>query len=35
LALTGHFLAERVLKPNGRDMPSARLRLDSLARESE
>jgi DNA repair protein RecO (recombination protein O) len=35
LALTGHFLAERVLKPNGRDMPSQRLRLDSLARESE
>jgi DNA repair protein RecO (recombination protein O) len=35
LALTGHFLAERVFKPNGRDMPSQRLRLDSLARESE
>jgi DNA repair protein RecO (recombination protein O) len=35
LALTGHFLVERVLKPNGRDMPPARLRLDSLARESE
>ncbi len=35
LALTGHFLVERVLKPNGRDMPSARLRLDSLACESE
>jgi DNA repair protein RecO (recombination protein O) len=35
LALTGHFLAERVLKPNGREMPAARLRLDSLAHESE
>jgi DNA repair protein RecO (recombination protein O) len=35
LALTGHFLAERVLKPSGREMPAARLRLDSLARESE
>lgn len=31
LALTGHFLFDRVLKPNGKPMPSARLRLDSLA----
>jgi DNA repair protein RecO (recombination protein O) len=30
LALTGHFLLERVLRPNGKPMPSARLRLDSL-----
>jgi DNA repair protein RecO (recombination protein O) len=35
LALTGHFLAERVMKPNGRDLPAARMRLDSLASESE
>ena len=35
LALTGHFLLERVLRPQGRDMPAARLRLDALARESE
>ncbi|GAA0557882.1 DNA repair protein RecO [Rhizomicrobium electricum] len=31
LALTGHFLFERVLRPTGKPMPSARLRLDSLA----
>jgi DNA repair protein RecO (recombination protein O) len=31
LQLTGHFLAERVLRPNNRDMPAARLRLDALA----
>ena len=31
LALTGHFLLERVLLPHGRKMPSARLRLDALA----
>ena len=31
LALTGHFLFEWVLKANGKPMPSARLRLDSLA----
>jgi DNA repair protein RecO (recombination protein O) len=31
LSLTGHFLLERVLRPNGKDMPSARLRLDALA----
>jgi DNA repair protein RecO (recombination protein O) len=31
LALTGHFLLERVLRPNGKPMPSARLRLDALA----
>ncbi len=36
LILTGHFLAERVLRPHGRDLPAARLRLDRLAsRESE
>lgn len=39
LTLTGHFLLERVLAPQGRDMPQARLRLDALgekfARESE
>jgi DNA repair protein RecO (recombination protein O) len=32
LNLTGHFLLERVLKPHGRDLPPARLRLDALAR---
>jgi DNA repair protein RecO (recombination protein O) len=31
LALTGHFLLERVLAPHGKDMPPARLRLDALA----
>ncbi len=31
LALTGHFLFERVLKPHGKSMPPARLHLDSLA----
>jgi len=36
LQLTGHFLAERVLRPHGRDMPAARLRLNGLAqRESD
>jgi len=41
LQLTGHFLLERVLRPQGRDLPPARLRLDALAsagikaRESE
>lgn len=30
LKLTGHFLQERVLAPNGKDMPAARLRLDAL-----
>jgi DNA repair protein RecO (recombination protein O) len=35
LKLTGHFLADRVLQPHGREMPPARLRLDALAaRES-
>jgi DNA repair protein RecO (recombination protein O) len=34
LALTGHFLLERVLKPHGKDMPPQRLRLDALATES-
>lgn len=31
LKLTSHFLSERVLKPQGRDLPPARLRLDALA----
>lgn len=31
LALTGHFLQERVLRPHGKALPSARLRLDALA----
>jgi DNA repair protein RecO (recombination protein O) len=31
LALTGHFLLERVLAPHGKEMPPARLRLDALA----
>ena len=36
LKLTGYFLLERVLAPQGRQMPQARLRLDALAtRESE
>ncbi len=36
LALTGHFLLERVLRPHGKDMPPARQRLDRIAvRESE
>ncbi len=35
LALTGHFLLERVLQPHGRQMPPARVRLESIARESE
>jgi DNA repair protein RecO (recombination protein O) len=36
LNLTGHFLLERVLAPQGREMPRARLRLDELAaRESQ
>lgn len=30
LALTGHFLLERVLAPHGKEMPQARLRLESL-----
>ncbi len=30
LALTGHFLLERVLRPNGKEMPPARLRLDTI-----
>lgn len=35
LKLTGHFLLERVLRPHGREMPTLRLHLDSLAlRES-
>jgi len=35
LALTGHFLLERVLKPHGKDMPKARLRLEAIVGESE
>ena len=31
LALTGHFVHERVLRPNGKPLPAARLRLDALA----
>jgi len=31
LVLTGHFLFDRVLQPNGKPMPAARLRLDALA----
>jgi DNA repair protein RecO (recombination protein O) len=31
LALTGHFLNERVLEPHGAQMPQARIRLDALA----
>jgi DNA repair protein RecO (recombination protein O) len=36
LRMAGHFLAERVLAPQGKDLPPARLRLDALAaRESD
>ena len=36
LKLTGYFLLERVLRPHGKDMPAARLRLDELStRESD
>ena len=35
LALTSHFLLERVLHPQGKDMPGARLRLDALAAHEE
>ena len=35
LALTGHFLLERVLRPQGKDMPGPRLRLDALAAHEE
>jgi DNA repair protein RecO (recombination protein O) len=31
LRLTGHFLRARVLEPHGRDMPTARVRLEELA----
>lgn len=34
LALTGHFLQQRVLEPHGQKMPQARLRLDALPGES-
>jgi len=30
LKLTGHFLLERVLRPNGKEMPAARARLDVI-----
>jgi DNA repair protein RecO (recombination protein O) len=36
LQLTGHFLLERVLRAHGREMPTARMRLDTLLpRESD
>ena len=35
LELTGHFLLERVLRPHGKTMPGARLRLDALAAHEE
>jgi len=35
LALTAHFLLERVLKPHGKQMPAARLRLEAITGESE
>ena len=36
LKLTGNFLLERVLRPHGKEMPAARLRLEELAgRESD
>jgi DNA repair protein RecO (recombination protein O) len=36
LALTGHFLLERLLKPHSKLMPQARLRLDTIVtHESE
>jgi DNA repair protein RecO (recombination protein O) len=35
LVLTGHFLLERVLAPHGKELPPARLRLESIAHESE
>jgi len=35
LALTGHFLLERVIRPQGKDMPGTRLRLDALAAHEE
>jgi len=35
LTLTGHFLLERVLAPNGKPLPAARLRLDALAAHEE
>ena len=35
LALTGYFLLERVIRPQGKDMPGARLRLDALAAHEE
>ena len=34
LALTGHFLAERVFAPQGKALPPARLKLDSLGRQT-
>ncbi len=35
LSLTGHFLLERVLRPQGKPLPAARLRLDALAAHEE
>ena len=35
LHLTGHFLLDRVLRPHGKEMPPARLRLEAVAGESE
>ena len=35
LRLTGHFLMERMLRPNSREMPAARMRLDEMAHESK
>jgi DNA repair protein RecO (recombination protein O) len=35
LGLTGHFLLDRVLRPHGKEMPAARLRLEAVACESE
>jgi len=31
LAMTGHFLLERVLRPHGKELPPARMRLDAIA----
>jgi DNA repair protein RecO (recombination protein O) len=31
LALTGHFLLDRVLRPHGKEIPPARMRLDAIA----
>jgi DNA repair protein RecO (recombination protein O) len=31
LRMTAHFLLERALRPNGRELPAARQRLEALA----